>query len=114
MKIALINLTGGGISGGHKSYIYSILPRLAASDKIERILCASPANFRAETWIQPSPKLTLTVCEPFKFLRPAPDKKLKAALDAFQPDVVFVSLERHLNYPGAPIVTIVQDRKSVV
>jgi len=102
------------MSGGHKSYIANILPRLAASDKIEKILCASPVGFKAETWIAPSPKLSLTVCEPFKLTRSAPDKQLKAALDAFRPDVVFVSIERHFSYPAAPIVTIVHNMAPLV
>ncbi len=114
MKLAIINLTGGGMSGGHKSYIANILPRLAASDKIEKILCASPVGFKAETWITPSPKLNLALCEPFKFTSSAPDKQLRAALDAFRPDVVFVSVERHFNYPAAPIVTIVHNMAPLV
>ncbi|MEI7482584.1 MAG: glycosyltransferase family 1 protein [Elusimicrobiota bacterium] len=114
MKLAIINLTGGGMSGGHKSYIANILPRLAASDKIEKILCASPVGFKAETWIAPSPKLNLAVCEPFKLTRSAPDKQLKATLDAFRPDVVFVSIERHFTYPAAPIVTIVHNMAPLV
>ncbi|HAF94669.1 MAG: hypothetical protein A2021_02230 [Elusimicrobia bacterium GWF2_52_66] len=109
MKIAILNLTGGGISGGHKSYIANIIPRLAASDKIERILCASPVSFKAETWIPASPKLALAVCEPFRFFSSAPDSKFKVVLNAFRPDVVFVTMERHINYPGAPIVTIVHN-----
>lgn len=114
MKLAVINLTAGGISGGHKAYISGILPRLAASPGIEKILCASPASFNAASWIPASPKVKLVVCEPFKFLRPAPGRKLKAELDAFGPDVIFVSIERHLNYPGVPIMTIVHNMAPLV
>jgi glycosyltransferase involved in cell wall biosynthesis len=114
MKLAIINLTAGGISGGHKNYIYNMLPRLAASDKVEKILCASPVSFKAEEWIPASPKVTLALCEPFSFIRPAPDRKLKPALDLFKPDLIFVSMERHLNYSGVPVVTLVHNMAPLV
>lgn len=109
MRLAIINLTGGGYSGGHKSYIANIVPRLAASERVEKVLCASPAGFKTETWLAPSPKIELSVCEPFSFLRPAPGPELKRTLDAFKPDLVFVTLERHINYPGVPVATIVHN-----
>lgn len=44
MKIAIINLTGGGMSGGYRKYLKDILPRMAASNIVEEILCATPST----------------------------------------------------------------------
>ena len=109
MKAAIINLTGGGISGGHKKYLLNMLPRLAASDEIERILCASPAGMGAEDWLQVIPKVSYAACEPFRPFRHVPDAGLRNALDAFNPDLLFVTNERYINYNDRPVVILLQN-----
>lgn len=109
MKISVLNLTGGGISGGHKKYLVNMLPRLAASEKIKKILCASPPALGAETWLPASPKTTFAECESFRMFGPSPGALFRKTLDEFKPDLVFVSIERHIDYDGAPVATIVQN-----
>ena len=41
MRIAIINLTGGGMSGGCRKYLQNVLSRMAASNNSEEILCAA-------------------------------------------------------------------------
>ena len=109
MKLAIINLTGGGISGGHKKYLINILPALAASTKIEAILCASPSAMRAEEWLPALPKVTYERCEPFRPFRHSPDKALAALLDRFRPDLIFIPVERYIDYKGLSVVVMVQN-----
>lgn len=109
MRVAIINLTGGGISGGYRRYLEAMLPRLAASPEIEQILCASPPSLALETLFQPDPKITFMRCNPFRFLRHKPDQGLKLALDALRPDVLFVPLERRIDYAGLPLITMIQN-----
>jgi hypothetical protein len=42
MRLAVVNLTGGGFSGGYKKYLENMLPRLAEHSEVEALLCASP------------------------------------------------------------------------
>lgn len=109
MRIAILNLTGGGVSGGYKRYLSTMLPRLAASPQISEILCASPSSFGVEKWAPATAKVKFTACEPFRFMRHAPDPGLKRALDEFRPDLIFVPIERHLRYRNVPVVTMVQN-----
>jgi len=109
MKIAAVNLTAGGISGGNKRFLEQIVPRLAANPAVTKVLFAAPAAIKAEEWLAPHPKLTLTTCRPFSLLRPAPDEAFKKTLDAFHPDAVFMATERRLNYPGAPQIVMAQN-----
>lgn len=109
MKLAILNLTGGGISGGHKKYLLNMLPRLAASGDIKGILCASPAGIDVETWLPGLPGVSYFVCEPFRPLRHSPDGRLSAALDSFGPDVLFVPVERYINYKDLPVVVMLQN-----
>lgn len=109
MKLAVLNLTGGGASVGYRRYVSAVLPRLAAFDEVEKVLCASPAALGVEGWLEPSPKINFARCEPFRFLRHSPDPGLKAALDAFGPDLIFVPLERYIDYKGLPVVTVLHN-----
>lgn len=109
MKLALLNLTGGGISGGHKKYLLNMLPRLAASAGVEKILCASPAGMGAGDWLPSIPKVSVAACEPFRPFRHVPDGALRAALDAFEPDLLFIPVERYINYKNLPVVVMLQN-----
>ncbi|HBA61025.1 MAG TPA: hypothetical protein DCZ92_09440 [Elusimicrobia bacterium] len=109
MRIAIINLTGGGISGGHRKYLQNMLPRLAACTEIENILCASPAGMSAGDWLPAIPKVSYSLCEPFRPFRHVPDEGLRAGLDAFKPDLLFIPIERYVNYNDLPVVVMLQN-----
>jgi len=109
MKLAVLNLTGGGASGGYKRYLSAILPSLAVSAEVEAILCAAPPALAVQAWLPPSPKIRFADCEPFRFLRHAPDAGLRKALDTFSPDLIFVPLERYINYKNVPVVTVLHN-----
>jgi len=109
MKLAILNLTGGGISGGHKKYLLNMLPRLAAAPEIMAILCASPSALGAETWLPRHPKISYVSCGPFRPFRHSPEPGLAAALHDFSPDVIFVPIERYVNYKGLPVVVMLQN-----
>jgi glycosyltransferase involved in cell wall biosynthesis len=86
-----------------------MLPRLAQSSDICAILCASPAACMSGGWLPQDPKISHARCESFMPLRHSPGSELKKALDAFNPEVVFVPVERYLGYKGAPLVAMVQN-----
>jgi len=109
MRVAVINLTGGGISGGYSRYLAAILPRLSLSHDIAEILCASPSSLKTETWLPFSPKTKFTICNPFRFMKHRPEPRLTLELDDFSPDVIFVPLERCMRYRDVPVVTMLQN-----
>lgn len=109
MKLAVLNLTGGGVSGGYRRYLEGMLPRLAGAAEVSAILCASPAGFSAGGWLPRHEKIKHAACEPFRPFRHAPGPALKAALDAFGPDLLFIPIERRLDYGRVPVVTMLQN-----
>lgn len=109
MRIAVINLTGGGASGGYLRYLEAMLPRLAASPEVSAVLCAAPPALGFDRLFAGTPKAEFSVCEPFRFMRHSPGPLLKAALDAFAPDAIFVPLERYVRYRDVPVVCVVHN-----
>jgi glycosyltransferase involved in cell wall biosynthesis len=109
MKIAIINLTGGGISGGYKKYLQNVLPRLAESNDVEEILCATPSSIDIQSWFSFLPKVKFINCKPFKWMYYRPDDDLKKSLKEFSPDIIFIPVERYFKYSRVPIVNMIQN-----
>lgn len=114
MRIAIINRTGGGISGGYRRYLEKLISGISRDEAVTAILCAAPQSINCKSWLPPDPKVEYIECEPFRFLRHAPSPELKSSLDAFKPDVVFVPTERFLKYEAAPVVCMIQNMAPLV
>lgn len=109
MRVAILNLTGGGISGGYKKYLQNVLPRMAKNQEIENILCATPPSINIKEWFSFLSKVKFVTCKPYKFLHFSPDYKLKKILDRFSPDVIFIPVERYFKFDGVPMVNMIQN-----
>jgi len=109
MRIAIINLTGGGMSGGYRKYLENILPRIAVSNSVEEILCATPPSIDIQNWFSFLPKVKFVTCKPYNFLHFSTDNKLRKILDEFSPDVIFIPVERYFKFDRVPMVNMIQN-----
>lgn len=113
MKVAVVNITGGGISGGYRKYLANVIPRMATDDRITAILCATPESLIAHQWIEGHAKIEFIDSGRFKFMRHKPADGLRRALERFKPDVLFVPVERHVEFGDIPKVIMVQNMLSL-
>lgn len=109
MKIAIINLTGGAISGGYSSYLQNMLPRLVCDKRIESLLCVSPSTVGLESRFKHLKNIEFVNCQPFRFFYNRADRELFFRLNKFSPDVIFVPVERSFSFNKIPIVSMVQN-----
>ena len=109
MKIAIVNLTGGGISGGYKKYLINVLPKIAVHSEVETMLCASPLSIDIQDWFGFLPKINFIACKPFNFIHYTPEHELKKALEIFSPDVIFIPVERYFQFGRVPVVNMIQN-----
>jgi len=114
MRIAIINITAGGISGGYREYLQNVLPRMAARPDVEAILCAYPEMLSVQEWFESLPNVEFVRCRPFRFLRHKVSNELRQHLKRFRPDVVFVPVERFFKFAGVPNVNMVQNMEPFV
>ncbi len=84
------------------------------STDIEALICCSPPSLRIESWFKPLPKLTFMDCRPFRFMHHMPDTYLKRNLEKFQPDVIFIPIERYLKFKDIPTVVMVQNMEPFI
>ncbi len=109
LRIAILNITGGGISGGYVRYLENMLPRLSASEEVESILCVSPKLSSVSYKMAGFKNIKFCDCRPALPFKHFPEAQLEARLDDFRPDVIFVPTARHIRYRRVPVVTMIQN-----
>lgn len=114
MKIAIINITFQGISGGYKKYLLNVIPRLASNTGIESILCVFPEVFKADGWFKLLPKVEFVNYSSYSFFSRRLDKGLHKIINKFSPDVIFVPVEKAVKFNDIPVVTMIQNMEPFV
>ena len=112
MKIAIVNLTGGGMSGGYRKYLQNIIPIMAKHKDVEAILCASPESTGVQGWFGTLPNVRFMSCKSFRFMYY--DTNLLRELERFLPDVIFVPLERYFHFKNVPVVNMIRNMEPLI
>ena len=114
MRIALLNLTGGGIGSGYRKYLLNMVPRLASHPAVDSVLCASPYGLNVHDWFENLSNVDFIGCRPFRFMHHRPDSELYGNLKKYRPDVIFIPLERYLKFENIPVVTMVRNMEPLL
>ena len=109
MRIAVVNLTGGGLSGGYRKYLQNILPLMVEDKRVDGLEVYIPVG-HADIFSNNS--LTLHNI-------PADNVSknkawLRNELAVRQPDVIFIPSAIWINCGHTPIVTMVQNMEPLV
>ena len=100
MRLAMVNLTGGGISGGYRKYIKNITPLLLDDPRVEFLYLYLPENSGIE--IASHEKLQ-TIFYPA--IAPLQARRIiEKSLRELGPNVVFIPTTRYLNTANIPHV----------
>ena len=102
MKLAVVNLTGGGLSGGYRKYLQTMLPLLKADPRLRRLEVFMPPGAR---W----PELGVEVSEWRRADARLGFRGLKRRLREMAPDVVFIPTARWLYCRDVPVVVMVRN-----
>lgn len=100
MKVAMVNLTSGGLSGGYVKYLQALVPLLRRDSRISRLDVFVPDS------------ASLGACEPLHTW-PARDRfaarRLRREIESLQPDVVFFPTARLLDCGRIPTMVMVRN-----
>ena len=103
MRIAVVNLTSGGLSGGYRKYLSRLMPLLANDPRVTALSVFVPEGAAAEmdrgvdvrTWPRQHAGARFTT--------------LVRDVVACAPDVVFVPTARHAKFGNIPVVAMVRN-----
>jgi glycosyltransferase involved in cell wall biosynthesis len=102
MRLAVVNLTSGGFSGGYRKYLDRLMPRLRRHPAVERLDVFIPPQVAAgadHTW-------------------PVRDalggyRELRQQIRELRPDVVFIPTARWFDATGTPTVVMVRNMEPI-
>jgi glycosyltransferase involved in cell wall biosynthesis len=109
VRIAVVNLTGGGLSGGYQKYLAHLMPLLARDARVNAldvfvppraVAAFSGGDIRVSTWPEDDSGRGYTA--------------LKRRLAEGRPDVIFIPTARHLDCGSTPLVTMVRNMEPLL
>jgi len=109
MKVAIINLTGGGLSYGYINYLSEVLPRMLRHRQINQIYVFVPPGFSSYFENNLSSEYLLQ-CEDSLAGR----GQLRREIHRVSPDVVFIPSNRWIDLGRVPSVSMVQSMLPMV
>jgi glycosyltransferase involved in cell wall biosynthesis len=102
VRVAVVNLTSGGLSGGYVKYLRRLMPLLSADPRVDDLLVLIPPGAPAEA----GEGVSLVAWPEGRGVRSL--EGLRASLDRFDPDVVFIPTARWFD-SGRPTVVMVRN-----
>lgn len=102
------------MSGGYRKYLSNILPRLLSNQSIGKIICTLPSGVRIDDIPNRKGNIDLINVAPIRILNKSTLSQLNGMLHDFNPDVVYVPVERLFAYERAAVVTMVQNMEPFV
>lgn len=102
MKLAIVNITGGRLSGGYLKYLQNMIPLLEKRSETEKLLVTLP-----EGEIIPANSTELSYWK--KEHTVSVRKQIHQALNRFKPDLIFIPTARRFRFGSTPVVNMVRN-----
>ena len=109
LRLAIVNLTAGGMSGGFLKYLREMLPRIACRKEILETHVFSPRLIRLDSM---GPQVAFHTFDG-RAIRSC-QKELRDSVAMVRPDVIFVPTARWFRGSKAPVVCMVRNMESLV
>lgn len=109
MRVAIVNLTAGGLSGGYLKYLRRLVPRLAAHPEMETLAVFVPSGSRAQLGDESTVIREWTADDARRGF-----PRLKQDVRDLRPDVVFIPTASWLDFVPAPTVIMVRNMEPLV
>ena len=107
MRIAVANLTSGGLSGGYRKYLARLMPLMAQDPRVRELTVFVPPGAAVE--IDRSVNVRSWSTRPWRGL-----KDVAREIARTRPDVVFVPTARYAGFGGIPVVTMVRNMEPLM
>jgi glycosyltransferase involved in cell wall biosynthesis len=108
VKLAVVNATNGGLSGGSIKYLRNLIPLLELDSRVSRLDVFAPAGYEAELADAGSVR-PIRAGDAFRGF-----SGVRVELHSLAPDVIFVPNARRLPLRGIPQVTMIRNMEPLV
>lgn len=112
MRVAILNITGGGLSGGYKKYLQRIIPRLQTYPIIQDLLVAVPSTPGAEDVFLKNQNVKW-INYKNSWLKDPFSSEIESHLVSFRPDIIFIPTARTVRFHRIPVVSMVRNMEPI-
>lgn len=109
MRLAIVNLTNGGLSGGYRKYLRNIVPLLAKDIRVADMKIFFPAG---NNDLSLGSNIAIQSIPPYNALCKV--SWLKSEMAKWRPDVVFIPTARWFECCEIPVVTMIRNMEPLV
>lgn len=109
MRIALVNLTAGGLSGGYRKYLQRLVPLLQNASGVNGLEIFIPERATTTLTLEGVPLRTIAATDAYRGYA-----QLKTHLRASKPDVVFIPTANWLHCGPIPVVAMVRNMEPLL
>jgi glycosyltransferase involved in cell wall biosynthesis len=109
MKVAVVNLTGGGLSNGYINYLSEVLPRMLRHPRLSQIYAYVPPGY-LPLFSGIVPPGNLQPCDNSR----GGSRRLRQSIRSISPDVVFFPSNRWISLGGIPSVAMIRNMLPLV
>lgn len=108
IRLAILNITEGGLSGGYRKYLHSIIPYIASDERVSDLMVGMPRGIDLPVWESGRPIHRLNMgIDRFSLNRI--DTETHMAVEAFHPDIIFVPTARYFRGGGVPVMNMIRN-----
>lgn len=112
MRIAIHNITSGGMSSGYKKFLGNVIPRLSAHPSVSCLFITIPEDINLK--IKHSYSNVSWYPYSQNWLSRAVNQAVCKALEGFDPDVIFIPTARMFKFREIPVITMLQNMEPIV
>ena len=109
MRVAVVNLTSGGLSGGYRKYLQHLIPLLTKDPRVCALDVFISSRAKGMVELDDAPLHTWPVDDPRTGYR-----WLRAKLQETTPDVVFIPTARWLDCGAIPVAVMVRNMEPLL
>ena len=114
MRVAILNITSGGMSGGYRIYLDNMIPRMASHKDTLAMLVGLPRTVNISCQNLSIPRVDWVSFEPVNRLFNNRIRGLEERMRQFRPDVVFIPTSRFWQSDGIPTVTMLRNMEPLI
>lgn len=113
MKIAIVNITSGGMSDGYKKFLINSIPRISNHSLVTEMYIVIPEDVNLSIPRYQDDKIRWATFSHSWLSRSRKNRKIIKSIEAFSPDVIFVPTARFIGIEGVPVVTMIQNMEPI-
>jgi glycosyltransferase involved in cell wall biosynthesis len=114
MRLAILNITAGGLSGGYRKYLDNIIPFLIRHKDVSELLIAAPEGVLTCDWRSKYSSVKWVCLKPKLWFLSGIGKNERSIIANFNPDLVFIPTSRFWKTGNIPTVNMVRNMEPFV